>query len=138
MCWVLGGPAFILPSLCITVWCIESVLHRESSTRLAPPRNTKDRKHLQSTQTTVNRHNSQTKHLELLVSKGQPGSRDTQHQPAQLPCTPSAQQPPAITRNWVITRSSQPTQPAAKHRRAEPHYTTDITRLSGDTQRPPH
>ena len=37
----------------------------------------------------------------------------------------------------VITRSSQPTQPAAKHRRAEPHYTTDTTRLSGDMKRPP-
>ena len=34
-------------------------LHGQSSKRLAPPRNTKDRKHLQSTQTTVNRHNSQ-------------------------------------------------------------------------------
>ena len=44
------------------------VLHGESSKRLAPPRNTKHRKHLQSTQTTVNRHNSQTKHQAL--SKG--------------------------------------------------------------------
>ena len=52
-----------------------SVLHGESSKRLAPPRKTKDRKHLQSIQTTVNRHNSQTKHLEL--SKGQPGSQET-------------------------------------------------------------
>ena len=34
------------------------------------------------------------------------------------------------TPNWVINRSAQPTQ------RAEPHYTTDTTRLSGDTQRP--
>ena len=41
---------------------------------------------------------------------------------------------PLPTRNWVITRSSQPT---AKHRRAEPHNTTDTTRLSGDTQHPP-
>ena len=40
------------------------------------------------------------------------------------------------TPNRVITRSSQPTQPAAKHRRAEPHYNTDTTRgvFSGDTQ----
>ena len=49
------------------------VLHGESSKRLAPPRNTKDRKHLQSTQSTVNRHTSQTKHQAL--SKGQPGKR---------------------------------------------------------------
>ena len=49
-------------------------LHRESSKRLAPPRNTKDRKHPQSTRTTINRHNSQTKHQAL--SKGQPASQD--------------------------------------------------------------
>ena len=34
------------------------VLHRESSKRLPPPRNTKGRKHLPSAHTTVNRHNS--------------------------------------------------------------------------------
>ena len=50
------------------------VSHGESSKLLAPPRNTKDRKHLQSIQTTVNRHNSQTKHQAL--SKGQPRSQD--------------------------------------------------------------
>ena len=33
-----------------------AVLHRESSKRLASPRNTKDRKRLQSTQSTVDRH----------------------------------------------------------------------------------
>ena len=71
------------------------VLQGESSKRLVPPRNTKDMKDLQSTQTTVYRHNSQTKHLAL--SKGQPGSQDTQHQSAQLLCTPSAQQPPAMS-----------------------------------------
>ena len=48
------------------------LLHGKSSKRLAPPRNIKDRKHLQSTQSTVN---SQTKHQAL--SKGQPGRRMT-------------------------------------------------------------
>ena len=52
---------------------ISEVLHRESSKRLALPRNTNDRKHLQSTQTTVNRNNAQPKHQAL--SKGQPGRR---------------------------------------------------------------
>ena len=50
------------------------VLHGERFKRLIPPRNTKHRRHLQSTQTTINRHNSHTKHLAL--SKGQPGSQD--------------------------------------------------------------
>ena len=42
--------------------------------------------------------------------------------------------PPSLpTPNRVITGYSQPTQPAAKHRRAEPHYNTDTTSLSGVT-----
>ena len=41
------------------------MLHGESSKRLAPPRNTKDRTHLRSALTTVNRHNSQTKHYRM-------------------------------------------------------------------------
>ena len=45
------------------------MLHGESSKRLAPPTN-KVRKHLQSTQTSVNRHNSQTKHRALSVLLG--------------------------------------------------------------------
>ena len=46
--------------------------------------------------------------------------------------------PPSLpTPKRFITRSSQPTQPAAKHRWAEPHYNPDTTRLSGDTQHPP-
>ena len=45
--------------------------------------------------------------------------------------------PPVLrTPNRVITRSSQPTKPAAKQRQAKPHHNTDTTRLSGDTQRP--
>ena len=75
----------------VALQALSPVLHGESSKRLASPRNTTDRKHIQSTQTTVNRHNSQTMHL--AVSKGQPGSQGTQHQSAQQPCTPSAQQP---------------------------------------------
>ena len=59
---------------CATVW-EQCVLHGGSSKRLAPPRNTKDRKHLQSTQSTVNRHTSQTTHQAL--SKGQPGRHIT-------------------------------------------------------------
>ena len=31
--------------------------------------------------------------------------------------------------------SSEPTQPAAKHRQAKKHYNTDTSCLSGDTQR---
>ena len=67
VCWLFGCDMVpLLVPLC--------VLHGESSKRLAPPRNTKDRKHLQAAQTTVNRHNSQTKHQAL--SKGQPRSQD--------------------------------------------------------------
>ena len=51
------------------------VLHGGSPKRPAPPRNIKDRKHPQSTRSTVNRHNTQTKHQAL--SKGQPGRQDT-------------------------------------------------------------
>ena len=89
------------------------LLHGESSKRLAPPRNTENRKHLQSTQSTVNRHTSQTKHQAL--SKGQPGRRIT---PTQQPCTlqHSNNQPSSPAPNRVITRSSQPTQPAVKPR----------------------
>ena len=101
------------------------VLHGESSKRLAPPRNTKAWKRLPSAQTNGNRHDSQKKHQAL--SKGQPGSQDAQHQLAQQPCTPPAQQPPAI-----ITHTQQchhqifpANAAAAKHRRAEPHHNTE-------------
>ena len=70
--------------------------------------------------------------------KGSPGVKT--HNTNQHSCRARLQHrnhPPSVpTRNRVITRSSQPTQPAAKHRRTEPHYTTDISRLSRDTQRP--
>ena len=68
------------------------VLHGESSKRVAPPRNTKDRKHLQSTQSTVNQHTSQTKHQ--VLSNGQPGRRITPINTAAVHA--SAQQQPAI------------------------------------------
>ena len=45
--------------------------------------------------------------------------------------------PSSPTPNRVIRRSSQPTQPAAKHRRADPHNNTDTTRRSGNTQQGP-
>ena len=51
------------------------MLHGESTTHLAPPRNTKHRERLQLTQMTAKRHNSQTKHQ--APSKGQPKSRTT-------------------------------------------------------------
>ena len=95
-----------------------------------------------------NRQTSQTKHQAL--PKVQPGRCIT---PTQQPCTRQHNNPPsAPTPDRVITRSFQPTQPAAKprsntgglveqagclRRRAEPHNTIDTTRLSGDTQRPP-
>ena len=51
---VLGRPTvWLLPSLfCSCQMHEKNVLHGDSSKRLAPPRNTKDRKHLQSTQST--------------------------------------------------------------------------------------
>ena len=91
---------------------------------LAPPRKTKDWKHLQSTQTTVNRHNSQSKHQALL--KRQRRSQDALNQPAQ--------QPPRHHNPHPTGSSPDPLSQAAKHRR---HYNTDTTRLSGDTQRLP-
>ena len=55
-------------------------------------KNTKDRKHLQSTQSTVNRHTSQTKHQ--APSKRQPGRLTTPINTAAVHS--SAQQQPAI------------------------------------------
>ena len=90
-----------------------------------------------------NRQTSQTKHQAL--PKGRPGRRITPINTAVVDA--SAQQQPAISRptpDRVITRSFQPTQPAAKlrsntgglaeqagglRRRAQPHNTIDTTRL---------
>ena len=74
------------------------MLHGQSSKRLAPPRNSQDRKHLQSTQRTVNRHTSQTKHQAL--SNGQPGRHITPTNTAAVHA--SAQHQPSI-----ITRTQQ-------------------------------
>ena len=72
--------------------------------------------------------------------KGSPGIKTpttNQHSSrARLQHTNHPRSSPTSSR--VIARSSQPTQPAAKHRRAEPHHHTGTTRLSGDTQRPKH
>ena len=104
------------------------MLQGESSKRLAPPRNTKDRKHLQLTQTTDVTQRPSTWHSRT----GSPGvkTQDTN----QHSCCARLQHSnhPLPIRNWVITTSSQSTQPTAKYRRAEPHNTTDTTRLSGD------
>ena len=56
---------FCVPRRC--VWSLLRVTRRQLQTT--------NRKHLQSTRTTVNQHNSQTKHLSL--SKRQPGSQET-------------------------------------------------------------
>ena len=61
-----GPPSWLVA--CIWRFCectlirSSTVLHGESSKHLAPPRNTKDKEDLQSTQMTANRHNSQIKH----------------------------------------------------------------------------
>ena len=104
------------------------MLQGESSKRLAPPRNTKDRKHLQLIQTTDVTQRPSTWHSRT----GSPGvkTQDTN----QHSCCARLQHSnhPLPIRNWVITTSSQSTQPTAKYRRTEPHNTTDTTRLSGD------
>ena len=126
------------------------VLHGESSKRLATPRNTKDKKHLQSIQSA-----QPTNLTDQAPSTTERTAREThKHQITQQPRTlqHNNNPPSAPTPDRVITRSFQPTQPAAKprsntgglveqpgwlRRRAEPHNTIDPTRLSGDTQRPP-
>ena len=107
-----------------------AVLHRESSKRPAPPRNTKDREHLQPT--TANRHNSQTTHQ--APSKGQ--SHNTNQHSSRAGLQHSNPLPSLHKPIRVIVRSSQPTQPNAKQRGAEPNYHTDTTHTSGDTRRP--
>ena len=125
----------------VDTWTTHSfVLHGESSKRLAPPRNTKDRKHLQSTQLTVDRHNSQTKHQAL--SKGQPGGRITPINIAAVHAFSTAttrhhHPHPTGSSPDPLSQHRQLRSLGAIHRQAESHYTTDTTRLSGDMQRPP-
>ena len=126
------------------------VLHGESSKRLATPRNTKDKKHLQSTQSA-----QPTNLTDQAPSTTERTARETHNTKiTQQSCTlqHNNNPPSAPTPDRVITRSFQPMQPAAKprsntgglveqagwlRRRAEPHNTIDTTRLSGDTQWPP-
>ena len=103
------------------------VLHGESSQRLAQPRNTKNREHQQSAQMTANGQNSQTKHQ--APSKGQSYNTNQQSSRAHLQ---HGSPPPSLCKpSRIIVRSSQPTQPNAKHRRADSHYHTDTVRISG-------
>ena len=80
-------------------------------------------------------HRPSTKHYR----KGSPGvkTHKTGQHSSRARLQDSNHPPSSPSPNRVITRSSQPTQPAAKRRRTQPHDTTDTTRLSGDTQRPP-
>ena len=79
-------------------------------------------------------HRPSTRHYR----KGSPGVKThNNNQHSSRACLQQSNHTPSLpTPNRVTTRSSQPTHPAAKHRRAEPHYNTDTTRLGGDTQRP--
>ena len=79
-------------------------------------------------------HRPSTRHYR----KGSPGvkTHNTNQHSIRARLQHSNHPPSLPTPNRVITRSSQPTQPATKRKRAEPHYSTDTTRLSGDTQRP--
>ena len=108
---------------------VPNALHRRGTQKTG---NTYNQSNRPSTDTT---HRPRTWHYR----KGSPGVKT--HNTNQHSCRARLQHshhPPLVpTRNWVIIISSQSMQPAAKHMRAEPHYTTDITRLSGDTQRPP-
>ena len=105
----------------------EAVLRAESYKHLAPPRNTNNKQYLQSTQTTINRHNSQTK--QPAPSKDQPKIRVAKHYPAQ--------QPPSIdTQTQQGHRQSCLSERSPLHRGAGAHYNTAITRTSGDTQNP--
>ena len=80
-------------------------------------------------------HRPSTKHYR----KGSPGvkTHNTNQHSSRARLRHSNHPPSSLSPNRVITRSSQPTQPAAKRRRAQPHYTTDTTRLSGDTKLSP-
>ena len=115
-----------------------SVLHGESSKRLAPPRNTKDRKNLQSTQSTrptrltdqapstIERTARETHNTNQHSSRARFSTTTTHHHhphPGSSP-DPLSQRSPLRCLGAI-------------HRRAEPHYTTDTTHLSGDTLRPP-
>ena len=65
-CWV--GGTDILHACAYMLYSVRYYMEK-SSKRLAPPRNPKDRTHQQSTQMSVNRYNSQTKHLALRAAR---------------------------------------------------------------------
>ena len=111
-----------------------SVLYGESSKRLAPPRNTKD-------QNTYNPHKRWPTHRPSTWHnlKGSPGvkTHNTNQHSSRARLQHSNHPPSVPSTNRVNTRSSQPTQPAVKRRRAQLRYTPDTTRPSGDTLLPP-
>ena len=68
-------------------------------------------------------HRPSTRHYE----KGGPGvkTHNTNQHSSRARLLHSNQPPSSPTPNRVTTTSSQPTQPAVKHRRAEPHHNTE-------------
>ena len=122
---------------------LHSVLHGESSKRLASPRNTKTG-NTYNQPSRPNRHTTQTKHQAL--PKGQPGRRIT---PLNTAAVHTSAQPTIITHtrqahhqilsanaarceaHWLLAGAIQA---GWLSRQAEPH--TDTTRTSGDMQLP--
>ena len=125
-------------------WDGQLLLHKRARCYTETAPNARHRRVTQKTGNTYNQpkrpstgtpHRPSTRHNR----KGSPGvkTHNTNQHSSRARLQHSNHPPPLPTHNRVITRSFQPTQPATKHRRAEPHYNTDTTRLSGDTQRPP-
>ena len=118
--------------------------HGEGSKRLASPRNTKDRKHLQSTQSaqpthltdqapsTTERTARETHNINYHSSRARFSTATTHHHHPH----PTGSSPKPFSQRSPL-RSPGAIQAGCLSRRAEPHNTLDPTRLSGDTQRPP-
>ena len=106
---------FCVPRRC--VWSLLRVTRRQLQTT--------NRKHLQSTRTTVNQHNSQTKHLSL--SKRQPGSQETPISTAAAHAFSTGTtrhhypHPTGSSPDPLSQRGRLRLRHVAKHR-AEPHY----------------
>ena len=100
--------------VCICALRSLCLLYRESSKRLAPPRNTKDRKHPESSKrpSTDTTHRPSTRHYR----NGSPGvkTHNTNHHSSRARLQHSNHPPSLPTPNWVITRSSQLTQRSAQ------------------------
>ena len=117
--------------------------HGEGSKRLASPRNTKDRKHLQSTQSaqpthltdqapsTTERTARETHNINYHSSRARFSTATTHHHHPH----PTGSSPKPFSQRSPL-RSPGAIQAGCLSRRAEPHNTLDPTRLSGDTQRP--